>query len=292
MNTKLNIFQVVLTFITCVVVGLVSCTPKQDGTDVIDQKMMADIIYDYHIAQSLVNQAGDSVDFRLRIYTQAILKKHNVSEEEFDNSLRYYHRNAHLLNGIYQPLSERLNEIVGKTKDMQFTTDGDTANIWMGEKFYLLDAVNTKYITLELPADTILEEGDKLEWTFNVNWLYKEGPKKATALMAIVYEGDTVTTTHYNLSSTGPQNLSMRIIDKEMKSIRVQAIQHTEWSSIPKLCLISNIKLIRYHSTQGNASQKAQRKKNVNTEPNAETHVETDAPKKEPIKFHFGNTKQ
>ena len=276
----------------CCIIGMLACTPKHEGTQVIGKKMMTNILYDYHVAQTLATQSGDSVDFKIRLYTQAVFKKYNITEEEFDNSLRYYHRNVHLLNDIYQPLANRLNETVGKSKETQYTTEGDTANIWSGKDFYIINATGQKYITLELPEDTLLQEGDKMEWSFNTNWLSKDGPRLATAIFSIAYDGDTVTTTHKNVSATGPQQLTLRIIDQKMKSMHVQIMQHADWTTTTKLLLISNIKLVRYHNTTGEANTKRRNKERKANESTAQNDNNNDTIKKEPLKFHFGNTKQ
>lgn len=234
---------------------LSSCFGSGETNDILSHQEMEDILYDYHVAQALVSQSGDSVDFKIRLYAQSIFRKHNVTEEQFDNSLRYYHRNATELHKIYSPLAERLGQAIGSIAEPQYTSEGDTANIWSGKDFYLLSATEKNYLSVQLPPDTLLRKGDKLEWTFTPSWIYKEGKREATAILAVEYEGDTVTTTTHHISSSGPQQLVIRIVDKKMKSINVHVLQNTGWSEHPKLLLLSNFTLIRYHS-QANQPKK------------------------------------
>ncbi len=228
---------------------------------------MQDILYDYHLAQSLASQNGDSVDFKIRVYAQAVFKKHNTTEEQFDNSLRYYHRRADELHKIYAPIVERLSEIAGTTSEPLYTSEGDTANIWSAKNFYFLHSNEQPYLAIHLPADTILQEGDKLELTFTPKWIYKDGPRQATAILTVEYEGDTISSDVHHLSSSGPQQLNLRILNRKMLSINFYVMQNSPWSDPPKMLALTQFSLIRYH----NSSKKNMLEKETNSEPAQKT---------------------
>ena len=211
---------------------------------------MEDVLFDYHLAQSLVNQSGDSADFRIRVYAESVFKKHEVTEEQFNNSLRYYHRHTTELHDIYKNIEKRMNFLVGDYSETRYTSEGDTANIWQGPERYLMSAALRNYITFSQPTDTLLEEGDKLELNFSTGWIYKEGQRQGVAVLYVQYEGDSVATSTQQFSSSGPQQVVLRIgAKKKIEGIRGMIYQHTTWTSEPKLLVISDISLIRYHSS-------------------------------------------
>ena len=66
------------------VLGIVSCKPGIPRKYLKSDKM-ADIMYDYHIAEGIrnVQATGDTVT--MRAYLAYILKKHKVSQADFDS---------------------------------------------------------------------------------------------------------------------------------------------------------------------------------------------------------------
>ena len=236
--------------------AFMACSNKGDANAILSADDMEDVLFDYHLAQSLVNQSGDSADFRIRVYAEAVFKKHEITEEQFNNSLRYYHRHTSELHDIYKNIEKRMNFLAGGITEAKYTAEGDTANIWQGPERYLLSSALGNYATFVQPADTLLSEGDKLELNFSTGWLYKEGQRQGTVVLAVEYEGDSIVTSTQHFTATGPQQVILRIGKKKIESIRGFIYQHTPWTSEPKLLVISDISLIRYHSTAPKLSEK------------------------------------
>ena len=233
------------------ILAFTACSNKGDANAILSADDMEDVLFDYHLAQSLVNQSGDSADFRIRVYAESVFRKHEITEEQFNNSLRYYHRHTAELHDIYKNIEKRLNFLAGGITEAKYTAEGDTANIWQGPQLYLLSSALGNYATFVQPADTLLTEGDKLELNFSTGWLYKEGQRQGTSVLAVHYEGDSIVTSTQHFSATGPQQVILRITEKKKKieSIRGFIYQHTPWTAEPKILVISDISLIRYHST-------------------------------------------
>ena len=108
MRNLLSFFAII-----SVVIFFYACSSKSENNEILSAEEMEDVLFDYHLAQSLVNQSGDSADFRIRVYAQSVFKKHEVTEEQFNNSLRYYHRHTTELHDIYKNIEKRMNFIVG-----------------------------------------------------------------------------------------------------------------------------------------------------------------------------------
>lgn len=90
------------------VLGIVSCKPGIPRKYLKSDKM-ADIMYDYHIAEGIQNVQATGDTVTMRAYLAYILKKHKVSQADFDSSLVYYTRHTKLLEDVYDKVAERLN---------------------------------------------------------------------------------------------------------------------------------------------------------------------------------------
>jgi hypothetical protein len=278
-----------------------ACSNKGDANAILSTDDMEDVLFDYHLAQSLVNQSGDSADFRIRVYAQSVFKKHEITEEQFNNSLRYYNRHTDELHDIYKNIEKRLNFLAGDISETKYTAEGDTADIWQGPKCYLLSAALGNCASFVQPADTLLTEGDKLELSFSTGWLYKEGQRQGTAVLSVHYEGDSVVTSTQHFTASGPQQVVLRITEKTKKieSIRGLIYQHTPWTSEPKLLFVSDLSLIRYHSTLPQRAKslpikseipEIQRRQNLTDSIRGiSPRVRKPELKKEPRQFHLGN---
>ena len=64
-----------------------SCHRKQPNGVLSEQEMEA-VLEDFHLAKSLASQK-DSSDFYREYYFRIMLKKHGISQKEFDTSLEW-----------------------------------------------------------------------------------------------------------------------------------------------------------------------------------------------------------
>ena len=53
---------------------------------------MEDILYDYHLAQNMTDYDDADRDYHKHLYYAAVLKKHGVTQADFDSSMVYYLR--------------------------------------------------------------------------------------------------------------------------------------------------------------------------------------------------------
>ena len=125
---------------------VVACKPTVPS-EYIQPDDMEDILYDYHLALAMSRQKGGTeMDFNRSLYFQSVLKKYGVTEAEFDSSLVYYYSHVYRLKDIYSEVNERLSDeatslgvAVGEiSRYSQYSTTGDTANIWNQQTDLLL----------------------------------------------------------------------------------------------------------------------------------------------------------
>lgn len=249
-----------LTLTTLVVLIFVSCKPQVPGK-YIQPDDMEDILYEYHLSQSLAQNKvnTDSVVYYKNMYYRSILENHGVTVAEFDSSLVYYYSHAYRLHDIYRNISERMSEDVEKYgvatgeigKYTQYTTDGDTANIWSYvSSTILIPKPTVNRFDFELVADTTYHRGDSFLFNFMTSYLYQSGTKDAVLYLAVEYENDSVYAQTRRISVSGLTQLRIRAYNEsDVKKIKgfIYLNKGNDDSNTLKLMFIDQIQLIRFH---------------------------------------------
>ena len=62
---------------------------------------MADVLYDYQLAQTLSESIADSLPKAPIEYRLSVFHKYGISAREFDHSLAYYSRHAEEMKKVY-----------------------------------------------------------------------------------------------------------------------------------------------------------------------------------------------
>ena len=80
---------------------LIACKPGVPK-EYIQPGDLEDILYDYYVAQALAaDEHTDNTNFERSRYFLAVLKKHGVTQAEFDSSMVYYYGHLDRLKPIY-----------------------------------------------------------------------------------------------------------------------------------------------------------------------------------------------
>ena len=234
---------------------ILACKPTVPS-EYIQPDDMADILYDYHVSQAMESVKDDSGD--KRFFFDGVLLKHGVSEAQFDTSLVYYYSHADLLKQVYEQVNGRLEEeakvlgvsVAGASRVAQYSTTGDTANVWTLPVNVLLAAQPAlNRFDFSIKADTSYHAGDSFVLQFNTDYLWQNGVKDATACVVARYEGDSVTQTVQHVSGQSlvqvrvPSNNSNRL--SELSGFIY--LRTPEGNPSRRLMFVSQIQLIRIH---------------------------------------------
>lgn len=223
---------------------------------------MEDILYDYHVAQAMSKTDGAVAEYQKQVYVDAVLKKHGITEAEFDSSLVYYYTRADRLKDIYARVSERLNDeakVLGAgvgeiSRYSQYSTTGDTANIWnQTSEVLLIPRPTQNRFDFTIKVDTTFHLGDSFMFQFMSEFLYQSGAKDAVVCLLTKYEGDSIIQTVYHASVEGlvqvrvPANRENKL--KEMRGY-IYLSNGGDVSDTRKLMYISQLQLIRFHDKE------------------------------------------
>lgn len=238
---------------------VVACKPTVPS-EYIQPDDLEDILYDYHLALAMSRQkAGNDANFNRSLYFHSVLSKHGVTKAEFDSSLVYYYSHAYRLKDIYSEVNQRLSDeaaslgvAVGAISQYsQYSTTGDTANIWKQQSDVLLvpHATMNRY-DFEVKIDTTFKRGDSFMFQFMSEYIWQSGSKDVTVCIVCKYEGDSIIQTANQVSGQGTAQVRIPAYrDKPLKSMRgfIYLGDGGDDSNTRKMLFISQIQLIRFH---------------------------------------------
>ncbi|MCR5132166.1 MAG: DUF4296 domain-containing protein [Prevotella sp.] len=277
-NNRPNIFVPWCLLASFFLLMLAGCKPGVPGKVLSPRKMEA-ILYDYHVAKAMSDIDEDFNDtLRMSVYRKAILKKHGVTEAEYDSAMVYYMRHTRHLKTIYDHLAERFDAdakamgavVGGNAQYTALSVNGDTANIWSADRSIVLTqqpAFNSYSFSME--ADSTFRPGDRFVFSFNSNFMFQDGTRDAIASLAIKLANDSVVSRMVRMSSSTDYRIDVSDVGEVgIKSIYGYFVLNRRILGEPdsrttiKLLHVGDIKLIRMHQTE----QKELSSK-INTEP-------------------------
>lgn len=234
-----------------------ACSHK--GNDVLSEKQMEDILYDYHLSQGLAAQSSDSTAYNQWYYSDLVFKKYGITEADFNRSLEWYMAHAEKLEKIYQRVSKRFSSTSSQTAQVAMVGKNsvDTTDVWKSGSFFLLNAsgsMNKMYFSLA--CDSSYHPGDRLQWVFNTTFIYSEGARQAMAVISIRYVNDSVESRYMPVYSGGKQVLEVGgNTNLPIKNVSGFIYQEEPWNVKPKLLIISGIALLRIHKSTAPMTQ-------------------------------------
>lgn len=218
---------------------------------------MEDILYDYHLADAMAQQAEGGYAKNAVAYRAEVLKKYDITQSEFDSSMVYYMRHTDELHTIYQHISDRMQDEANKVGASSMTAgvaSGDSANVWNGEKSLVL-IPNEPYnlYTFNLQADTTFHKGDQLILNFKSDFIFQDGMRDGIVMLAVTLGNDSVASSVTHLSSSMAS--SLQIADNDSFGIKKisgffllsKNSDANSSSTTLQLMTISQIQLIRVH---------------------------------------------
>lgn len=252
-----------LTLLLLVLLVVSACSPTVPA-QYIQPDDMEDILYDYFLSQSMSRErrVGDHADAARTEYYLAVLKKHQVTEADFDSSMVYYYGHAEYLKSIFTRVNERLADeakslgasvgAIGQYS--QYSATGDTANIWKeATDIMLMPRPTMNRFDFHVAADSTFRKGDSFMFQFAAEYLWQSGLRDAVVCVKSEYEGDSIVQTYSHLSSMG--TCQLRIPANRERSLRkmsgfIYLNDEGDARDIRRIMFISHIQLIRFHDTK------------------------------------------
>ena len=162
---------------------LTACKEKRNFEVLPSEKLEA-VLYDYHLAQVMVNDLPHKERYRKDLYFAYVYDKHGVTKEDVDSSLVYYARYPEGLSEIYVNLSQRIEADIKRLTEEEIPLKvreavavvGDSVDLWYDVRFVEMNAspLQGNRYTFTIPTDTNFKSGDHIEWSGEVLFLDDE----------------------------------------------------------------------------------------------------------------------
>lgn len=243
-----------------IVASLFSCDSKSDY--IIPKDKMEDVMYDYFIVQGLSQTLPSDKRDMTEKYMEAIFEKHGVTVEQFDSSMVYYFRNIRDMQDIISDLKDRFDDednllkLQGGSNEMRanITLGGDTADIWTGQKVFILRANRfLNKATFVFKADTTFHLNDRFKLVADYTIMREDisdRDNNVTACIAIHYR-DGKTVSNVQLSNNGGRFECQieAIDDREIGSVSGYFLFMARESKTRRFAIIHDISVYRIHTT-------------------------------------------
>lgn len=159
---------------------LSACSDKRSG-DVLPAAKLEAVLYDYHLAQAMINDLPSNQRYKKDLYFDYVYDKHGVTAAEVDSSLVYYARYPEGLSEIYVNLSKRieadLKRMEHEDKPLKvreaIAVVGDSVDLWYDTRLVQMTSsplAHNRY-SFTIPTDTNFKAGDRLTWSGKVLFL-------------------------------------------------------------------------------------------------------------------------
>ena len=220
---------------------------------------MEDILYDIYLSQNIEYEGNrDRKMYNEITNREAIYRKYDITQAEWDSSYNYYCRHADKLHIIYQNLSERIRteviELGGDVSLDEATLSGDTINIWNSERnFILMQQMPYNLNQFTISGDSTFKAGDVLTLQFDSKFIFQEGSRNLVAVLTVTLSNDSVVTNTCHASSDGRFTVSFndykRLGIKTVKGYFVLLRNNNEQISTAfHLASVENVRMILAHS--------------------------------------------
>ena len=137
---------------------------------------MADVLYDYQLAQTLSESIADSLPKAPIEYRLSVFYKYGISAREFDHSLAYYSRHAEEMKKVYARIDAKYDQSGrnGAAGGGDGAQSSDSLQLWQTPQAVLTAQVAPQ-VTFRVKTQQKVPAHSTLSLLFSADWLYGQG---------------------------------------------------------------------------------------------------------------------
>ena len=240
-------------------VVMVACKGERPGY-VLSAGVMEKVLYDYHIAKAMGENLDYNEQYKRTLYLNAVFKKHNITQAQFDTTMAWYARHPEVVNEVYDIVRERLmasrenyNHLVS-LRDGKPTRSkaGDSIDVWIWDRIHMLSGMPLdNKLTFTLPSDDNFQANDTIKWTVGFKFLSEQlvdTTKRPIMAMQVAYAKDTIISALCRVDSSQVAQLVLQADTLgDIKELRGFIYYPTNQPK--QTLLIDSVSLMRYHQT-------------------------------------------
>lgn len=226
--------------------------------NVLAPKRMEQFLYDYHLAQAVVQDLPREERYTTLAFMEWVYSKNGITKEQFDQSLVWYTRYPKEFAKIYKRLSNRIDaeyKTVSKSlsqieKKSFSIPSGDSVNLWYLDRTALLNTSEfMSRITYKVGSDTTIHTGDTINLRLSGTFLSIDSGVPQYAYISLsAYYPDSISTVDTILGSSGPVSLSLVLDSRRGISSLSGSINYLDSTdNRGSMLVLSDVELMRYH---------------------------------------------
>ena len=246
-------------FFALLAVVMVACKVERPGY-VLSDGVMEKVLYDYHIAKAMGENLDYNEQYKRTLYLNAVFKKHNITQAQFDTTMAWYARHPEVVNEVYDIVRERLmasrenyNHLVS-LRDGKPTRSkaGDSIDVWIWDRIHMLSGMPLdNKLMFTLPSDDNYQASDTIKWTVGFKFLSEQlvdTTKRPIMAMQVAYAKDTIVSALCRIDSSQVAQLVLQADTLgDIKELRGFIYYPTNQPK--QTLLIDSVSLMRYHQT-------------------------------------------
>lgn len=224
-----------------------ACGAGSEKADVLPVDEMADVLYDYQLAQTLGANIADSLPAAVVEYRLAVFRKYGIDARKFDHSLAYYSRNAEEMKKVYARIDAKYARVSdGATSGAASGgSSTDTLSLWQ-RPLLVLTAEAAPHAAFRVRPKGKIAARSTLSLFFAADWLYKQGLKQGTSLLRVHYANDS-TETFVNGIYSYQRDQEVRATlgsSVPVREIEIKVMQNVGWQPSPQVLTLSGMRLV------------------------------------------------
>lgn len=225
--------------------------------DVLSPKVMEEVLYDYHLAQAILAQEGQSEKYKRDYYIEWVFQKHGITQAELDTSLVWYTRYPKEFAKIYDKLSERSVKdrtqaamLLERIEKSSFSVEsGDSVDLWyLNNSAILSSSIYLDKIQFSMKADTTFHKSDTITWKLNNTFVSRNDtlPLQLYLALSMRYNNSKVFTIDTLLNGDASLELTT-VIDSVVELGSVTGfVQYIDSTANKDACaVLTDISLVR-----------------------------------------------
>lgn len=232
---------------------------------VLQPEKMEEVLYDYHLTQSMGTTLG-SADYKEKLMYTHLFDKHNITKEQFDSSLVWYNRYPKHMWKIYMNLEERMQQeidFMGGAKIMldegiaieAAYLESNIAELWTSHRVKMLKATalnNSLLFSFDTPKDSSFMVGDSLVFSFNAMFVSEDELSVKQEAFASIFLEYADRSTHSNsivIDDAGYYSVAVPRNDRSrLKSMSGYVLYIDSDTTYRSGVVLSDISVRRLHS--------------------------------------------
>lgn len=251
-KNKSHIILIFLSLILCL-----SCSQRPKG--VMSKGKMANVLYDYHLVQSMIEAMPFDKRDVAQDYLDAVYDKYDITEAEFDSSMAYYNRHTDDLKDIYERLQTKFEQ-ADQTARLQtgsgemranYSENGDTTDIWSGRQLFVLhpDGWENREV-FSIKADSTFHLADQFTLTASIDFVptSNDDPSRGVVMSISVrfLDGKNISQTRF-CSMTNRESVTVGCVENRPISHIFGSFYFKGDDHARGIAIVKDISLIRIH---------------------------------------------